>query len=119
MHDRNDLLTDDERAAERDFDAAKLLTDAQRARDANWLIDGYRAALGRIRLHYGFSDDDPPNPWGPHWETQDDMTKPGQKGVVDWTGPEVTPEQARRRGFELLAHADLAEAHGAALDGES
>lgn len=109
MHDRNDLLTDEERAAERDFDASDLLTDAQRARHAGWLIDGYRAALRRIRLHYGFSDDEPPNPWGPHWETEDDMTHPGSPLVHDWSGPQVTPATARRRGFELLAHADLAE----------
>jgi hypothetical protein len=110
MHDRDKLLSDQERAAERNFDASELLTDTQRDRDPGWFIDGYAAALSRIRLVYGFSDDDPPNPWGPSWESRDDYTSPGERVVNGWAGTARTPEEARRRGFELLAHADIAEA---------
>lgn len=93
-----------------DFNAMDLLTDDQRGRDPSWLVQGYAAAFARIVETHPSSDGDPPRPWGPHWESEDDMTTPGDATVYAWSGAERTPDEARRRAFELLAHADIAEA---------
>lgn len=85
------------------------MTDALRAEwqrrwaGGDWFTSRYEAALSRIEDH---TDGD-----NPYWLAPADGTSvvPGDSELFDEMGGEESPEDARKRAFEILALADLAE----------